>query len=268
VRVNADDQRQLDRVIEIVQDVLGDDVAGAYLFGSAVLGALRPESDLDVLVVARRPVALREKERLVKRLLEISGRETPAGRWRRVEVTVVSEQEIRPWRYPPRMDFQYGDWLRGAFASCDPGPWQARECSDLASLVTMTLLADTTLVGPPPADLLDPVPHADLLEATAGDLDGIVAGLEDDDTRNVILTLARIWRTTATGEIVSKDAAADWALERLPEEHRTVLARARAVYLGDEEERWDDLEPQLRPHIAYVRTEIERCRRTGPDSLG
>lgn len=61
----------------------------------------------------------------------------------------------------------------------------------------------------------------------------------DTDTRNVLLTLARIWTTLATGEIRSKDAAADWALARLPAGHRPVLAHARAVYLGDEDERWD-----------------------------
>lgn len=260
--MKTEDREQLDRVLEIVRDALGDEIAGAYLFGSAVLGGLRPESDLDVLVVARRPATRHEKERLVERLLEISGRETPEGRWRRVEVTVVSEHEIRPWRYPPRMDLQYGDWLRAAFASGDPEPWQVTENPDLASLVTMTLLADTTLLGPPPADLLEPVPHEDLLEATAGDLESIVAGLDDDDTRNVILTLARVWLTTATGEIASKDRAAEWALGRLPEEHRPVLARARAIYLGDEEERWDDLEPLLRAHVAYAVAEIERCRRT------
>ena len=37
-----------------------------------------------------------------------------------------------------------------------------------------------------------------------------------------------------------------------------MLARARAVYLGEEEERWDDLAPRLRPHADYVVAEIER----------
>ncbi|MGK5694567.1 aminoglycoside adenylyltransferase domain-containing protein [Streptomyces sp. URMC 128] len=35
------------------------------------------------------------------------------------------------------------------------------------------------------------------------------------------------------------------ALDRLPAEHRPALARARAVYLGEETERWDDLAPRL-----------------------
>ncbi len=171
------------------------------------------------------------------------------------------EGEIRPWRYPPRMDFQYGDWLRTAFASGEPGPWQVTENHDLAPLVTMTLLADTPLLGRPPADVLDPVPHRDLLDATVGHLDDIVAGLDDDDdTRNVILTLARVWSTASTGIIRSKDAAADWVLARLPGELRPPLARARAIYLGDEEERWDDLEPQVGPFV-------EGCR-GGDSALG
>lgn len=252
------DGEQLDRVIEIVRDVLGRELVGAYLFGSAVIGGLQPESDLDVLVVAARPTTLGEKERLVERLLAISGRPAPEGRWRRVEVTIVSEPEIRPWRYPPRMDFQYGDWLRRAFESGDPEPWQVTENPDLAPLVTMALLADTPLLGPPPAHVLDPVPHEDLLEATAGSLDALLRDL-DDDTRNVILTLARIWSTVATGVIRSKDAAAGWALERLPKEHRLVLARARAIYLGHEGERWDDIQPQVRFYADHVVGEINQC---------
>jgi Aminoglycoside adenylyltransferase, C-terminal domain len=60
----------------------------------------------------------------------------------------------------------------------------------------------------------------------------------------VIVTLARIWSTVATGAIRSIGDAADWALDRLPEEHRMALARARAIHLGHEEERWDDLQPR------------------------
>ena len=92
--------------------------------------------------------------------------------------------------------------------------------------------------------------------AMLGGIDPLLADL-DDDTRNVVLTLARIWSTLGTGAFHSKDAAADWALERLPPEHRAVLARARAIYLGAEPERWDDLRPRLRPHVDHVVGEIE-----------
>jgi hypothetical protein len=49
------------------------------------------------------------------------------------------------------------------------------------------------------------------------------------NTRNVVLTLPRIWSAVATDNVLSKDSAAAWALPRLPEEHRPVLERARAI---------------------------------------
>ena len=58
------DEQQLDRVMALVREVLGPDAVGAYLFGSAVLGGLQPQSDLDVLVVSRQTTR-EEKQCLV-----------------------------------------------------------------------------------------------------------------------------------------------------------------------------------------------------------
>ncbi len=214
-----------------------------------------------MLGVSRRPTTREQKRRLVDRLLAFSGRRASQGRWRRVELTIVVESEIKPWRFPPTMDFQYGDWLRGEFENGNLAPWPTKTNPDLASLITMALLADRPVLGRPPAEILEPVPHEDLLSAIVGDVDVLLGDL-DDDTRNVILTLSRIWSTVATGDIRSKDAAADWALERLPDGHRPVLARARAIYLGEEEERWDDLESRVRPYADYVVAEIHRIGRS------
>ena len=240
----------------LVCDVLAADAVGAYLFGSAVLGGLNPRSDLDVLAVSTRPTTRDEKRRFVDRLLTISGQQ---GR-RRLELTVVVQSEVRPWRYPPRFDFQYGDWLRGKFERGDLEPWPSKQSPDLATLLTMVLLADTPLLGPAPAAVLDPVPGEDLVRAMTDGLDANLLDL-DMDTANVVLTLARIWSTLATGRIRSKVAAADWSLGRLPEEHRPVLARARAICIGDEDDRWDDLGPQVRPHADHVVGEIRRSER-------
>ena len=42
---------QIDRILSLVREVFGEDAVGAYLHGSAVLGGLRPDSDIDVLPV-------------------------------------------------------------------------------------------------------------------------------------------------------------------------------------------------------------------------
>ena len=233
--------------------MLGPDLVGAYLFGSAVLGGLRPRSDLDVLVLSERRLSSDDKRLLGARLLRLSGRPL-----RPLEVTVVAQPEVRPWRYPPRMELQYGEWLREAFergeVESEPTP-----NTDLALLIAQVLLADRPLSGPRPADVLEPVPVHDLERALLASVDDVLPGIVTaTDTRNGILTLARIWGTLATGEIRSKDAAADWALARLPDEHRTALARARAVYLGEEVERWDDLAARVRPYADHVVGEIRR----------
>ena len=255
----ARDRRQLDRATTLVRDVLGPDVVGAYLFGSAVLGGLRPESDLDLLVVSERGTTREQKQRLVDRLLAISGRASPQGRWRRVELTIVVESAVRPWRFPPRFDFQYGDWLRSAFEGGDIEPWATTTNPDLATLITMVLLGNRPVLGPPPREALDPVPGEDLIRAIAGDTGALLADLEAD-TSNVLLTLARVWSTLDDGAIRPKDVAADWALVRLPAEHRDVLARARDSYRGGVEERWEDIRPRVRRHADHVIAEIDGLR--------
>jgi predicted nucleotidyltransferase len=248
---------QIAEVLTFVVEVLGPSIVGAYLHGSSVLGGLRPRSDIDILVVSRRPTTRDEKRRLIDRLLIVSSA-NPSGSRRPVELTVVVQSRLRPWRYPPSFDFQYGDWLRGEFERGNLEPWPTTVNPDLASLITMVLLGDRPLLGPPPAEVLDPVPRADYLSAIVGDIDRLLGDDLDWDTRNVILTLARIWVTLATDLICAKDAAAAWALARLPRKHRQVPARARAVYLGEEDEHWDDIQPRIRPCTDYMVGEIKR----------
>lgn len=248
---------QLQEVVRLVTAALGPKVLGAYLHGSAVHGGLRPASDVDVLVVSRESLDDRERRALVDGLLQISGPRVGA---RSVELTVVVQSDVRPWRFPPTCDFLYGDWLRAAIEA--DGPPQPEPMPNLAIEITMAMAGNHPLHGPPPAQLLDPVPPADLVR---GSLAGIAGLLDDlpDDARNVVLTFARIWATLATGDILSKDAAADWALQRLPAEHRPVLQHAKQLYLtcSYSEETWTEhLSTRVRPHVDAVLAEIGTLR--------
>ncbi|MDH4104096.1 MAG: aminoglycoside adenylyltransferase family protein [Thermoleophilia bacterium] len=255
--MDESDRRQLDRVVALVRDVIGSNTVGAYLFGSAVVGGLRPRSDLDVLVVSKRPMTEDEKQELVHRILPISWQQTAEGMLRGIELTVVVQSDVRPWRYPPNRDFQYGGWLRLALERGEARPWAAKIDPDLASLITQALAANTPLLGPPPADVLDPVPFGDVRAAIVAYVDQWTTNI-DTDTRNGILALARIWSALETSDMYSKDAAATWALLRLPDQHKPVLARARSIYLGEREDEWDDLREAVRRYVAYVVGEIGR----------
>ncbi|MFC8348330.1 aminoglycoside adenylyltransferase family protein [Streptomyces sp. NPDC057280] len=252
---------QVREIVALLDRVLGRDALGSYLHGSAVLGGLRPASDVDILVVTRRPMEEGQRRSLLGGLLRISG--TGNGT-RPVELTAVVRSRVRPWRYPPPADFLYGEWLRGAYEAGEvPRP---EPMPDLSLLITMTLTGDHPLTGPRPARLLDPVPATDLARASLAGIPALLADL-DSDTRNVLLTLARIWTTLATGRINSKDTAADWVLTRLPPEHRPVLEHARHLYLNCpySEESWSTaLRAQVRPHVDRVLAEIDRLRTERP----
>ncbi|MFI5479558.1 aminoglycoside adenylyltransferase family protein [Streptomyces rubiginosohelvolus] len=246
---------QLRETVGWAEGVLGGNLVGAYLHGSSVLGGLKPASDVDVLLVSRKSMDEQERRALLEGLLSISGSGDTA---RPVELTVVVHSEVRPWRYPPTCDFLYGEWLRAEYeAGTVP---RSEPMPDLALLISMTLTGDAPLTGPRPAQVLDPVPHADLVRASVAGIPELLDDLEGD-TRNVLLTLARIWATLATGRIMPKDAAADWAVGQLPPEHRAVLEHARQLYLtcSYAEESWSEaLGTRVRPHVDGVLAEIER----------
>ncbi|MFD7495960.1 aminoglycoside adenylyltransferase family protein [Streptomyces sp. NPDC059832] len=249
---------QLERIVGLLRETVRTELLGTYLHGSAVLGGLTPASDLDVLAVTRASLEDRQRRSLLEGLLEISGLTSTV---RPVELTVVVQSEVRPWRFPPTGDFLYGEWLRDEFKAGgipQPGPMP-----DLALVLTMAMAGGHPLTGPRPAEILAPVPHADLVRASVASVPELLAEL-DADTRNVLLTLARIWTTLATGEIKPKDAAADWALARLPPEHRPVLEHARNLYLTChyQDEAWsDELKARVHPHVEDVLSRIDILRR-------
>jgi predicted nucleotidyltransferase len=231
---------QVAAVLDVLEAAAGGSLLGAYLYGSAVDGGLRPDSDLDLFGVVQRRLSADERRRIIDGLMPLSGRETRRASWRPIELTLVVQDEVRPWRYPPRFDLQYGEWLRPAFLAGGLHPWPAAN-PDLAVLITMVLGRSETLVGRLPRDLLAPVPRSDILRAMTDELPSLLDYVESD-TRNVLLTLARMRMTASTGEVRPKDVAGAWALRDLPPELRPLLARARAGYRGETEDRWEDLE--------------------------
>lgn len=222
--------QQTTRACATIERHLGNTVQAIHLFGSAMDGGLKPQSDIDLLVTAR--VAPDESVRRAL-LLDLLAVSAPPGdtSWRPLEVTVVAHGEVVPWRYPARRELQFGEWLRQDLLGGTFEPPMLDH--DLAILLTKARQHSLALFGPPAQALFDPVPARDF----AGALADTVAqwnSAEDwqGEERHIMLALARIWYSASTGRIAPKDSAADWLLERLPGEHRPILREARDVYRG------------------------------------
>src|SRR5262249_50501345 len=100
---------QVADVLEAIEEVLGPDVLGVYLHGSAVAGRLHHRSDLDVLVVVDREPDPSVRAALVGALLPVGRRAGRRPEDRSLELTVVVRSHVVPWRYPPTQAFQYGE---------------------------------------------------------------------------------------------------------------------------------------------------------------
>ncbi len=238
---------QLTHVLCLLQQQLGDSLLALHLYGSAVDGGLQTWSDLDLLGTLSEPVSDELRASLMTMLLEVSAW-PPTSSLRPLEVTLICQSDVRPWRYPPWREFQFGEWLREEIRK---GRYEAaRTDHDLAILLSKVRRNSLCLFGPPASELFAPVPTEDFRRAL---FDTLTLWNEESDwigeERNVVLTLARIWYSVSTGEIASKDAAASWALERLSGSSHSVLSSAQNSYLGLRE---DDLSTRTSEVATYI----------------
>ena len=129
---------------------------------------------------------------------------------------------------------------------------------DLAILLAQARINSVSLYGPNLPEILEPVPETDIRNAIRESLPGLISCLRGDE-RNVLLTLARMWLTASTGEIISKDRAAEWAVPRLSNELAALLVFARKGYLGECMDEWGEKEPELANFVRLMKESIEAC---------
>ena len=240
--------------LRAVEAALGRPVLSAILSGSAVDGGLRTLSDVDLLVFVEDAPDDTVRRRVAAALMGVSGRYGGAGPARPLDVTLVRRADVVPWRYPPTRAFAYGEWLRTAYeagAGPAPGPYP-----DVAIVLAQARAIGVPLLGPAARDLLDPVPEADLHRALRDVLPGLLGDISGDE-RNVLLTLARMWRTAVTGEFVPKDVAAAWAAARLPSTLGAWLDLAGRAYAGACDDDWRGCEAVVAVLAERLRREIE-----------
>lgn len=245
---------EANRALSIVQQRLSESLIAAYLHGSAVASELRPRSDVDLLVVIDQPMTSEDRRCLTGELMEISGRYPfdPDGR-HPLEVIVFLRSDLAEPLYPARSEFIYGEWLRHEYEAGK----SANPVSDpeLTLVLAQSRQEAEPLVGPNARDLLPAIPRSDIRRAIRDVLPALIETLQGDE-RNVLLSLARMWRTAVTGEFVSKDAAADWAAIRLPVEQADVLTDAREAYLSGCESDWRNRQQELQHTVKSLHDHV------------
>ena len=199
-------------LLSLLQAVLGDNLRGLYLFGSAAVGAFeRDVSDVDLLAVTAAFVCDREFGAL-QTMHQRVAQEYP--RWDdRVEILHASAQGLSTFRNRVVKV--------AAISPGEPFHWRDAEPGRLANWYDVQQNG-VTLFGPPPRVFIASISEAEFVESVRGDLEQWPHWLEEVPPRTgaqsyVVLTMCRALSVCRFGKQLSKLQAGLWAKDELPE---------------------------------------------------
>jgi hypothetical protein len=207
--------------IDDLRATLEPELVGVYLYGSAITGGFDPAlSDLDLLVVTETDARLLDLTRIGAMHDRLASRDPD---WAdRLDIAYVGRRTLATFRAGGTVaSISHEDTLQ---LYDDADGW----------LQTWYLVryADKPLIGPPVGDLIPPIERAEFVNAVARDTDRIVRRMETDQRSGLVaytlLTLCRVLRALDDGAITSKQEAAAWVADRMPET-RWILDEALTV---------------------------------------
>lgn len=250
---------QLETLRRGLLNVLGEELVGLYLHGSLAMGCFNlKRSDLDLLAVTQRPMSAKTKRSIVELLLHVSGKPSP------IEISFLSERDLRPWRYPTPFDLHYSkEWRNRYEEDLMSGQWQKweeerRRDPDLAAHIAVTRRRGIRLCGRPIPEVFPEVPKAHYLDSIVQDFYWAKEHSAEDPVY-FILNASRIYMYLKEDCIASKAEAGLWAVGALPEKFCNIVRTALEIYQGNREEAAFDLET-LGEFAAYMEQQVKKAK--------
>jgi Aminoglycoside adenylyltransferase, C-terminal domain/Nucleotidyltransferase domain len=205
--VPSEVEAYVEEIAQRLRRVLGPDLVGVYLHGSAVLGDFaEARSDADVIAVSARPLSSKEKEAIAKGLsqsalpcpatgLEFHVRRSDdiaSSDTARFELHLATSTDGRPDRVVD------GERHRG-----DP---------DLVMHFAVLHEHGQAFVGPAPESLFPAISRPMLLDAFRGELEW---AKDNASPSYQVLNACRAWRYIDEAVLCSKTAGGEWGRERV-----------------------------------------------------
>jgi hypothetical protein len=211
-----------------IRAVLGPQLIGVYVIGSAVSGGFDPGvSDIDLITVTETDVMgldLPALEAVTRGFV----RERPE--WtERVEVVYVGRSTLRAFR------------SGGSLAVVSPGEsFHVRhDAIDWTQTWYQLRELSATVTGPPPTELVSRIDWSDFIRALMHTADAIRERDCGDQTPGGraygVLTACRTLATVRTGRVPTKQQSAAWVSERMPEWRWLIDAALRCRASGGRE---------------------------------
>ena len=231
------------RVAAETGDVLGENLAGLYVFGSLATGAFyRHASDIDFLILVHEPLAPAKRAALEKTLAALNGSRPTAGE---IEVSVVQARHAKNYEHPLPLELQYN-----SKASAVP-----------AQLMHVKQRA-VRLTGAEPQDAIGLIPWHAFMDSVVSEFDAKGGKIEERPAAVVFNACRTLHDTTHPSiRILSKTEAAEWALTVVPEEYKPTIEAALEAH------RTGAVTPLDADTIRRFRAYVEDAGRTAFDKV-
>ncbi|GCE24088.1 aminoglycoside adenylyltransferase domain-containing protein [Dictyobacter kobayashii] len=224
---------EVQTILAEFERLLGDNLLGIYLYGSLAAGGFNPErSDINLLVVTARPLAVETRRNIIELVLRISRFPAP------LDITFIVKQELQALAQSLPIELHYDETVRQHYQSAlhseDQQQWSDQAQSNNQLILDLSSLHHygVCLYGQPIAETIPVIPDTIFRTALIQYLQEIQARpLQDPIT--FVLDASRGMAYLRDGSFLSKRDGGTWGLNQLPEQYHPLLQQVLAIYQGE-----------------------------------
>lgn len=215
------------------KNILGENLIGIYLHGSAAFGCFNAEkSDIDLILVVKNFVSKEQKRKFMDFVIEMNEKTTKKG----IELSVVKKESCLNFVYPTPFELHFSNAHLNWYKE-NPEDYIEKMKGvdkDLAAHFTVINTCGIVLYGEETGKVFSSVPEKYYIDSIISDID---SAREDilKDPMYIILNLCRVLAYLEERKVLSKKEGAVWGLKMLPKKFASVVASALRCYESDEE---------------------------------
>ncbi|BCJ94435.1 adenylyltransferase [Anaerocolumna cellulosilytica] len=224
----------LDNFVMQSKNILGDNLVGIYLHGSAVMGCFNyKKSDIDLLIVIKNENSNEDKRDYMNMVVE-RNREAPK---KGIELSIVKESVCNPFEYPTPFELHFSiahlNWYQ-----TNPEDYVEKmkgTDKDLAAHIKIIYHRGKTVYGKEIKSVFSEVSREDYMDSIWIDIENA----KDEIIKNpmyIILNLCRVLAYKKDNLVLSKQEGGVWGIENIADsKYKKLISNALVEYQTGEE---------------------------------
>lgn len=242
----------LDNITETIvaesQEILGDNLVGIYLHGSAVMGCFNEKkSDIDLIVVVNAPVSNEVKRKYMDMVVELNTYAPEKG----IELSIVKAEVCKPFIYPTPFELHFSN-AHLQWYQTNPSDYIENMNGvdkDLAAHFTIIYSRGKCLCGKKIKDVFAKVSKELYFDSIWNDIENAKEEIRTNPTY-IILNLCRVLAYKKDGIILSKWEGGKWGIDNIPKKYHGLILQALDEYSSDKMIEWKDDNAQ--EYVSYM----------------